>query len=86
MIALPSNKKIKLFFKLFYFKNYMVQIIANEEISSVYGSAAQGLNLPNVFYLNLSLDNFKPKHTYFREIIPLNDNYPSPEFDIIIKV
>ena len=35
MIALPSNKKVKLFFKLFYFKNYMVQIIANEEISNL---------------------------------------------------
>ena len=114
MIALPSNKKVKLFFKLFNLKNYIVQIIANEEVSdlapilppktikpfspsnknlscwvlfilSVYGNAAQGLNLPNLFYLNLSLDNYKPKHTYFREIIPLNNTYTSPEFDIIQK-
>ena len=114
IIGLPSNKKLKSFYKELCDKTYMVKIIANEEVSditpllsaefqkkynpsdpnpsawvlyiiSVYANASQGLNLPNLIYLNLSLDNFKPKHTYFKEIIPLDNRYGSPEFDIILR-
>lgn len=52
-------------------------------ITSVFSTASIGLNMPHLFYLNVSLNNFKPKHTYSNVGIEINKRLVNPEYQTI---
>lgn len=52
-------------------------------ITSVFSTASIGLNMPHLFYLNVSLNNYKPNYLHEQISIEINKKLTSPKFQII---
>lgn len=50
---------------------------------SVFGTASTGVDIPHLFYLYISLHNYKPKYTHKNISIKINKKRGNPEFQII---
>lgn len=63
--------------------NQKVKESSSIVVTSVFSTASIGLNMPHLFYLNVSLNNFKPRHTYYDIGVKINEKLVNPEYQII---
>lgn len=55
------------------------------QMFSVFSSPAIGINVPHVFYLNVSINNYHPSHVEYEQAYLINDTFISAEYEIIIN-
>lgn len=63
--------------------NSLFQIRTGLQMFSIFSSPAVGINVPHVFYLNVSINNYHPSHVEFEQAHKVNGNFISAEYEII---